>query len=154
MKQCVYSIPCDCGRCYTSETSRPLYALRNTNMTESSFRNVVFWKIHRTDFDKDKMMDNVQKHNICTKVPTSQTLRSYWKERIMNRYELQFCRDVPQADVLRSTSQYEVEAFLFCVMTLDLLSSFLKQSRQDVRSNTSRETYKHDRIITNKDPEI
>jgi hypothetical protein len=23
-KQCVYSIPCDCGRCYISETSRPL----------------------------------------------------------------------------------------------------------------------------------
>jgi hypothetical protein len=24
MKQCVYSIPCDCGRCYICETSRPL----------------------------------------------------------------------------------------------------------------------------------
>jgi hypothetical protein len=23
-KQCVYSIPCDCGRCYIGETSRPL----------------------------------------------------------------------------------------------------------------------------------
>jgi hypothetical protein len=23
-KQCVYSIPCDCGRCYIRETSRPL----------------------------------------------------------------------------------------------------------------------------------
>jgi predicted GIY-YIG superfamily endonuclease len=23
MKQCVYSIPCDCGRCYIGETSRP-----------------------------------------------------------------------------------------------------------------------------------
>jgi hypothetical protein len=22
--QCVYSIPCDCGRCYISETGRPL----------------------------------------------------------------------------------------------------------------------------------
>jgi hypothetical protein len=22
-KQCVYSIPCDCGRCYVSQTSRP-----------------------------------------------------------------------------------------------------------------------------------
>jgi hypothetical protein len=27
--------------------------------------------------DKDKMMDNVQKHNICTNVPLSQTFRSY-----------------------------------------------------------------------------
>jgi hypothetical protein len=24
MKQCVYSIPCDCGRCYIGKTSRPL----------------------------------------------------------------------------------------------------------------------------------
>jgi hypothetical protein len=24
MKQCVYNIPCDCSRCYNSETSRPL----------------------------------------------------------------------------------------------------------------------------------
>jgi hypothetical protein len=35
--------------------------------TESSLRNVVFWKINRTVFlDKDKIMDNVQKHNTCT----------------------------------------------------------------------------------------
>jgi hypothetical protein len=27
--------------------------------------------------DKDKMMNNVQKHNICTNVPSSQTFRSY-----------------------------------------------------------------------------
>jgi hypothetical protein len=34
--------------------------------TESSLRNVVL-KINRTVFlDKDKTMDNVQKHNICT----------------------------------------------------------------------------------------
>jgi hypothetical protein len=26
---------------------------------------------------KDRAMDNVQKHNICTNVPSSQTLRSY-----------------------------------------------------------------------------
>jgi predicted GIY-YIG superfamily endonuclease len=26
MKQCVYSIPCDCGRCYIGETRRPLEA--------------------------------------------------------------------------------------------------------------------------------
>jgi hypothetical protein len=24
MKQCVYNIPCDCGRCYISKTSRSL----------------------------------------------------------------------------------------------------------------------------------
>jgi hypothetical protein len=37
--------------------------------TESSLRNVVFWNINRT-------MDNVQEHNICTDVPSSQTFRS------------------------------------------------------------------------------
>jgi hypothetical protein len=39
--------------------------------TESSLRNVVFWKINRTVFlDKDRTMDSVQKHNICTNVPS------------------------------------------------------------------------------------
>jgi hypothetical protein len=34
--------------------------------TESSLRNVVFWNINRTVFlDKDRTMENVQKHNIC-----------------------------------------------------------------------------------------
>jgi hypothetical protein len=38
--------------------------------TESSLRNVVFWKINRTVFlDEDRMMDNV---------PSSQTFRSYF----------------------------------------------------------------------------
>jgi hypothetical protein len=35
--------------------------------TESSIRNVVFWNINRT-------VDSVQKNNICTNVPSSQTL--------------------------------------------------------------------------------
>jgi hypothetical protein len=36
--------------------------------TESSLQNVVFWKINRTvSLDKDRTMDNVQKHNICNK---------------------------------------------------------------------------------------
>jgi hypothetical protein len=35
--------------------------------TESSLRNIVFWKINRMVLlDKDRMMDNVQKHNIWT----------------------------------------------------------------------------------------
>jgi hypothetical protein len=42
---------------------------------ESSLRNVVFWKINRTVFlDKDKTMDNVHKHIICTNVPSLQIL--------------------------------------------------------------------------------
>jgi hypothetical protein len=36
--------------------------------TESSLRNAVFPKINRTVFlDKDRTMDDVQKHNICKK---------------------------------------------------------------------------------------
>jgi hypothetical protein len=42
--------------------------------TESSLWNVVFWNINRTVLlGKDKMMENVQKYNICTNVPLSQT---------------------------------------------------------------------------------
>jgi hypothetical protein len=46
--------------------------------TESSLWNVVFCNINRKAFlDEDRTMDNVQKHNICTNVPSSQTFRSY-----------------------------------------------------------------------------
>jgi hypothetical protein len=33
--------------------------------------------------DKDKTMDNVQKHSICTNVPSSQTFRSYLHVEVM-----------------------------------------------------------------------
>jgi hypothetical protein len=36
-KQCVYSIPCDCGRCYIGATSRPLQVRikeHNNNLTQ------------------------------------------------------------------------------------------------------------------------
>jgi hypothetical protein len=55
-------------------------------VTESSLRNVAFWKINRTVFwDKDRTMDNVQQHNICTNVPLSQTFWSYW-QKAMSKY--------------------------------------------------------------------
>jgi hypothetical protein len=39
------------------------------------FGDIVFWKIKRTVFlDKDRTMDNIQKYNICTNVPSAQTL--------------------------------------------------------------------------------
>jgi hypothetical protein len=38
--------------------------------TESSLRNVVFWKTNRKTFYKDKTTDNVQKRNIRTKIYT------------------------------------------------------------------------------------
>jgi hypothetical protein len=45
--------------------------------TESNHRNIVFDNIKRTVFlDEDRTMDNVQKHNICINVPSSQTFRS------------------------------------------------------------------------------
>jgi hypothetical protein len=38
-----------------------------TTETESSLRNIRFWKINRTVIlDQGRTMDNVQKHNICT----------------------------------------------------------------------------------------
>jgi hypothetical protein len=34
--------------------------------------------------DKDSLIDNVQKHNICTNVPSSQTFRSYLPDSTFN----------------------------------------------------------------------
>jgi hypothetical protein len=46
--------------------------------TESSLRDIVFRKIKSTMFsDKDRTMVNVQKHIICTNVPSSRTFRSH-----------------------------------------------------------------------------
>jgi hypothetical protein len=42
----------------------------------SSIRNVVL-KYKQDILDKEETMDNVQKRNICTSLPSSQTLRSY-----------------------------------------------------------------------------
>jgi hypothetical protein len=38
-----------------------------------------FFEIYEQDgvLDKERTMDNVQKHNICTNAPSSQTFRSY-----------------------------------------------------------------------------
>jgi hypothetical protein len=45
--------------------------------TESNLRNIMFWKLNRTVFlDIDWTMDNIQKHNIYTNVPSSHTFRS------------------------------------------------------------------------------
>jgi hypothetical protein len=43
---------------------------------ESSLLNVVFWKTNRSVFlGKDRMMNNVQKHNICSNVSSLHTFR-------------------------------------------------------------------------------
>jgi hypothetical protein len=50
--------------------------------TESSLQNVMSWKINRTAFlDKDRMMDNVQTHYICTNV-LSQTFQPYTERKL------------------------------------------------------------------------
>jgi hypothetical protein len=41
-----------------------------------SLQNVVFWKINRIVFlDKDRTMDTVQEHNICTNVPSNMEVK-------------------------------------------------------------------------------
>jgi hypothetical protein len=51
--------------------NRPVYFSKH-NVSETGFC------LHlQVKPDKDKTRDNVQKHNICTSVPSSQTLRSY-----------------------------------------------------------------------------
>jgi hypothetical protein len=45
---------------------------------ESSLRNVVLKNKQGCVLDKDMTMDNVQKHNICTNVPSSQTFSPYY----------------------------------------------------------------------------
>jgi hypothetical protein len=44
--------------------------------TESSFWNVALIEKQEDILNKDKTMDNVQKRNICSNVPLSQTFRS------------------------------------------------------------------------------
>jgi hypothetical protein len=44
--------------------------------TECNFRNVMFLNKNRTVFEM-RTMGNVQKHNICTNVLSSQTFKSY-----------------------------------------------------------------------------
>jgi hypothetical protein len=50
--------------------------------TESSLQNVVLKYKQDGVLDKNRMMDNVQKHNICTNVPSLHALRSYLKAKI------------------------------------------------------------------------
>jgi hypothetical protein len=57
---------------------RPLYFLKQRfgDRIQSLKRCVLKNKLDSV-LDKDKMKDNVQKRNICTNVPSSQTFRSY-----------------------------------------------------------------------------
>jgi hypothetical protein len=52
----------------------------NVSETESSLRNVVFFK------KMDKTMDNVQKLNTCNNIPSSQTFKSYSESLESNQY--------------------------------------------------------------------
>jgi hypothetical protein len=51
--------------------------------TEYNLRNAVFCNINRPVFlDKDRTIDNVQKHNIRINIPSSQTFRSYFLQNL------------------------------------------------------------------------
>jgi hypothetical protein len=58
---------------------RPVYIFKKQDVSETAFRlrNVVLKYVQDDIVDNDRTMDNVQKHNICTNVPSSQTFRSY-----------------------------------------------------------------------------
>jgi hypothetical protein len=72
--------------------------------TEFSLRNIVF-------LDKDRTMDNVQKYNMCTNVPSSQTFTSYYKN--LYSYSLTFlnevCRPVGAYGLYRFLLKYNGE---------------------------------------------
>jgi hypothetical protein len=66
---------------------------------ESSFRNVVFWKINRMVFlDKARTMDNVQKHNICTRWYVSPRRRVHSELHGVTTHKTQTLRCHPTAE--------------------------------------------------------
>jgi hypothetical protein len=55
---------------------------------QSSLRNVVFWKnIQDGSLDKDKTMDNVQKHNISTVIFHYQEWQTYLRKELYHQGE-------------------------------------------------------------------
>jgi hypothetical protein len=54
--------------------------------TESIFQNTVLKYKEYSVLDKNRMMASVQKHNICTNVPSSQNFRSYLLHVILDGY--------------------------------------------------------------------
>jgi predicted GIY-YIG superfamily endonuclease len=60
MKHCVYSIPCDCGRCYIGETSRPFevcikehkYCVTQGLLEKSKLAQNVYEEGHKTCWNK------------------------------------------------------------------------------------------------------
>jgi hypothetical protein len=57
-KQCVYNIPCDCGRCYNEETSRPL-EVRNKERKYIMTEGLIEKKITQYSYEET--------HRICWK---------------------------------------------------------------------------------------
>jgi hypothetical protein len=63
-KQCVYSIPCDCSRCYISETSRPLevctkehkYNLAQGLLEKSKLAQHAFEEVHKICWNEEKVL--------------------------------------------------------------------------------------------------
>jgi hypothetical protein len=66
MEQCVYKIPCDCGRCYISETSRPLEIRIEENKYNIEEQK---YKLTQGLLEKSKLAQHVYQegHKICWK---------------------------------------------------------------------------------------
>jgi predicted GIY-YIG superfamily endonuclease len=75
MKQCVYSIPCDCGKCYIGETSRPLevrikehkYNLTQGLLKKSKLAQYAYEEGHKIRWNEAKVL----------KIETNTTYRKY-----------------------------------------------------------------------------
>jgi predicted GIY-YIG superfamily endonuclease len=74
MRQCIYSIPCECGRCYTGETGRPLGIrirehmnnLKQGLMEKSRLAKHAYEEGHRTQWMEAKTVQ-IETNKICKK---------------------------------------------------------------------------------------
>jgi hypothetical protein len=74
MRQCSYSIPYECGRCYIGETGRPLGVRIREHMNnliqglmeKSNFAKHAYEEGHRTHWNEAKAVQ-IETNNICRK---------------------------------------------------------------------------------------
>jgi hypothetical protein len=74
MRQCIYSIPCECGRCYIVETGRPFSVqigehmnnLKQGLMKESRLAKHVYEEQHHIQWKEAKVVQ-IETNNMCKK---------------------------------------------------------------------------------------
>jgi predicted GIY-YIG superfamily endonuclease len=74
MRQCIYSVPCECGRCYIGETGRPLVVrirehmnnLKQGLMEKSRLAKHAYEEGHRIQW-KEAKAAQIETNNICRK---------------------------------------------------------------------------------------